>query len=324
MRVIHNKQVFERNVKQRNFGFGKQPSFAAALVLRAAFGNGNYQTRHTHQQRFKNFIAFCHDTHSVTDMREVTASVISHYVNTLSIGVEHGQYKISYAQNLLSTVNVVMECFRGDKKLFLSPSKTLGRRSYIRTRDPRCTFLQLKAVIAEAKPLGLERVAAVAALAFAFAMRYREAVLADLERLKLEALTGKVTILEGCKGGRRSEDRQIDIDEEQRFALTYALSVKPFHSKNLLAPDERYIDFRQRDARKLRPILKRHGIRHFHELRAARLVLIYEQESGSLPPFLGGAPSKKADKLGRQKTSIAAGHGSQRPGVSYVGGKRYD
>lgn len=325
MNTVHKQQIFERNQSKRNYGFGKNISFATAMVLRAAFGNGHYQTRDTHHQRFRHFIRYCQQEWRIKDIRDVQQSTLDHYVQHLKSEIDNKRFQISYAQNLLSTVNVVLKAFRGNDEISItSPSKALGRRSHIRTRDPRCDMGQLTEIISEAKPLGLERAAAVALLAFAFGMRFREAVLADLIRIRSESRTGEVTILEGCKGGRRCDERKITIQDDQKFALEYALSVKPKLSRNLLASGEKYIDFRRQEARRLRSILKGNGIRHFHELRAARLVLIYEEKAGVLPPFLGGAPTNEQDQKGRKYVAIAAGHGAQRTGVSYVGGKEND
>lgn len=325
MNTVHKQQTFERNQSKRNYGFGKNISFATAMVLRAAFGNGHYQTRDTHHQRFRHFIRYCQQEWRIKDIRDVQQSTLNHYLQHLKSEIDNERCKISYAQNLISTVNVVLEAFRGNDEISIpSPSKALGRRSHIRTRDPRCEMEQLAEVIAKAKSLGLERAAAVALLAFAFAMRFREAALADLIRIRTESLTGEVTILEGCKGGRKSNDRKITFEKDQQFALEYALSVKPKLSRNLLAPDEKYIDFKCQSAQRLRPILKENGIKHFHELRASRLVKIYEQKACVLPPFLGGFPTKKQDQTGRKYVALAAGHGAQRTGVSYVGGKEND
>jgi hypothetical protein len=43
---------------------------------------------------------------------------------------------VSYAQNLLSSVNVVLESMRGDRRIRVAPVALVGKRSHVREQAP--------------------------------------------------------------------------------------------------------------------------------------------------------------------------------------------
>ncbi len=53
-----------------------------------------------------------------------------------------------------------------------------------------------------------------------------------------------------------------------REAIRYAEQVSPDGSRNLLAPNESYLDFQREIVRTARDILHTHNLKGFHELRA--------------------------------------------------------
>jgi hypothetical protein len=113
-----------------------------------------------------------------------------------------------------------------------------------------------------------------------YGMRLREAILADLPRLKREAEHyDKINIQDGTKGGRggATAPRWITVDDHIREALRYAEQVSPDGSRNLLAPNESYLDFQREIVRPARDILHTHNLKGFHELRAAYACERYEQ-----------------------------------------------
>lgn len=131
------------------------------------------------------------------------------------------------------------------------------------------------------------RAAAIAQLVRATGMRLREAILADLPRLKREAEHyGKINIQDGTKGGRSgaSAPRWIEVDEQIHGALKYAEWISPDGSRNLLAPDESYLDFQWQIVRPARDILHTYNLKGFHELRAAYACERYEQITHHLAP----------------------------------------
>jgi hypothetical protein len=166
-----------------------------------------------------------------------------------------------------------------------------------------------------------------AQLARATGMRLREAILADLPRLKHEAeQLGKINIQDGTKGGRggATAPRWITVDDHIREALRYAEQVSPDGSRNLLAPAESYLDFQQRIIRPAREILHKHNLKGFHELRAAYACKRYEQITHHLAPINGGSCyqiDRHLDREARVKISYELGHGRIDVVSAYIGSR---
>lgn len=70
-------------------------------------------------------------TLGITDARHIDRSIVERYGQLLGKQVRQGEKTVSYAQNLLSTINVVMHSMRGDKAQQVSP------RHPGRTKGPR-------------------------------------------------------------------------------------------------------------------------------------------------------------------------------------------
>ncbi|APV41599.1 hypothetical protein PFAS1_20400 [Pseudomonas frederiksbergensis] len=97
-----------------------------------------------------------------------------------------------------------MAALRGDQYVKVPPpSKALGlQRTTIRTMTPQGQDRDQVMHIVEALREQHPRAAAIAHLARVTCMRLREAILADLPRLKREAEHyGKINIQDGTKGG---------------------------------------------------------------------------------------------------------------------------
>ncbi len=156
----------------RNFGYGKQLAFAGKQAIQDRYGEGKYATRASHGARFKQFADWCKQQ-GVNDARKITEDTISSYARELSRQVDSGLKSVSYAQNQLSSINVVISTMRGDRKLKVSPSSLVGERSHIRDTVP----LSLDRQTYELASSRLQSVEAKLALAFAreFGMRLREA-----------------------------------------------------------------------------------------------------------------------------------------------------
>jgi hypothetical protein len=156
----------------------------------------------------------------------------------------------------------------------------------------------------------------------------REAILADLPRLKREAKHyGKINIQDGTKGGRSgaSAPRWIQVNDQIREALRYAEQVSPNGSRNLLEPNESYLDFQRRVVRRARDILHTHNLKGFHELRAAYACERYEQITCHLAPINGGRCSQldlQLDREARSQISYELGHGRIDVVSAYIGGRQ--
>ncbi|EPL15430.1 phage integrase [Pseudomonas sp. CF161] len=159
-------------------------------------------------------------------------------------------------------------------------------------------------------------------------MRLREAILANMPRLKREAEHyGKINIQDGTKGGRggATAPRWIMVDDHIREALGYAEQVLPHGSRNLLAPNESYLNFQQRVVRPARDILHTHYLKGFHELRAAYACERYEQITNHPAPINGGSCRRldpRLDREARLQISYELGHGRIDVTSAYIGSRK--
>lgn len=94
----------------RNFGYGRQLSYAGPQALKDMFGGGRYGTVRAHCDRWLVFVKWCRSEEgpSVNDARKIDRQVLTNYVAYLRCLVERGDLDISTAQNRLSSVNRTM------------------------------------------------------------------------------------------------------------------------------------------------------------------------------------------------------------------------
>ena len=171
----------------RNFGYGRQLSYAGPQALRDLFGGGHYGTVKAHSDRWQAFVRWCRseDGPGLNDARQIDRQTLMNYASHLRNQVELGALAIATAQSRLSSVNRTLEALRGDQVVRVpSPSKALGeRRTSVRTKIPqgqdRDQVEQIVTVLCKAGQL---RAAAITKLAKATGMRLREAILADIPR----------------------------------------------------------------------------------------------------------------------------------------------
>jgi len=314
----------------RNFGWGRQLSYAGPQALRDLFGGGHYGTVKAYGDRWQAFVRWCRseDGPGFNDSRQINRQTLLDYAGYLRQQVEQGAICIATAQNRLSSVNRTMAALRGDQYVKVpSPSKALGmRRTSVRLSVPQGQDReQVKRIVDVLCEHQMPRAAAIAQLARATGMRLREAILADLPRLQREAeQLGKINIQDGTKGGRSgaSAHRWVTVDDHIRIALAFALQVSPDGSHNLLAPDENYLDFQQRMVRPTRYILHKHNLKGFHELRAAYACNRYEQITHHLAPINGGSYyqlDRHLDREARVQISYELGHGRIDVASAYIG-----
>lgn len=108
------------NGGKRNYGYGKQLTWAGQKALLDRYGSGHYATRAAHSERWSQFAKYIKEQ-NINDTRNITQEVIEQYANTLKQSVEGKTLSVAYAQNLLSTINVVLETLRKDRELAISP-----------------------------------------------------------------------------------------------------------------------------------------------------------------------------------------------------------
>jgi hypothetical protein len=312
-----------RNIKKRNFGLGHQPGYAAKMALAQAYGeNDHHYSRFTHHSRFEHCLKWLSKLDPpIRDLRKITLAHAVEYAETLANSVRSDHMGVSYAQNLISTVNVVMRAVRQDKEVWLSPANAVGNREFIRTVLPMATWDKTLEAVRLAEAKGNYRGAAMVLLWRAFGMRFREAALADLHRMKAEADNyGAAWILEGTKGGFKSEDRRIPIESVHWQALDYALHTISNSGTCLIDTNKSLKEFLNQYANPMRPILKQVGIDCPKDLRAEAFIEVYERESGQSAPLKQtGKFCREADLVGRQVVSHWGGHKRLPISSSYVG-----
>lgn len=316
----------------RNFGYGRQLSYAGPQALKDMFGGGHYGTVKAHSGRWQAFVKWCRSEQGpgINDARQIDRKVLADYAAYLRDAVECGSLAISTAQNRLSSVNRTMAALRGDQRVKLpSPSEALGmQRSGIRHSVPQGQDReQVKEIVNALCCNHQQRAAAIVLLARATGMRLREAILADLPRLSREANDlGRINIQDGTKGGRAgaSAPRWIAVDHHVQDALGFARLVSPVSSRNLIAPDESYLNVLQEIIRPAREILHAHNLKGFHELRAAYACDRYEQITQHLAPINGGQCreiDKTLDREACRQISYELGHGRIDVVAAYIGGR---
>ncbi|NNA11773.1 integrase [Pseudomonas lundensis] len=316
----------------RNFGYGRQLSYAGPQALKDMFGGGHYGTVKAHSDRWLAFVKWCRSEAGprVNDARQIDSEVLSDYAAYLRGLVEHGDLAISTAQNRLSSVNRTMAALRGDQYVKLpSPSKALGmQRSGVRHSVPQGQDReQVKPIVDELCKHHQLRSAAIILLARSTGMRLREAILADLPRLSLEAKDlARINIQDGTKGGRAgaSAPRWIAVDDHIRGALEFARLVSPAGSRNLIAPNESYLSVLQEIVRPARDTIHAHNLNGFHELRAAYACERYEQITQHRAPINGGECgqlNQRLDREARRQIGYELGHGRIDVVAAYIGGR---
>lgn len=237
----------------RNFGYGRQLSYAGRQALEDLFAGGHFATVKAHSDRWQAFVHWCRseDGPGYNDARQIDRQTLQDYAAYLRQQIQQGELCIATAQNRLSSVNRTLAALRGNQDVrIISPSQALGQqRSNVRTRAPDGQdHQQVQRLLHTLAEQQHERVAAIVMLARATGMRLREAILADRPRLQREAVhLGRINIQDGTKGGRSgaSAPRWIIATEQVNAALQLARDASPPRSRNLLARDESYAAFLQ-------------------------------------------------------------------------------
>lgn len=316
----------------RNFGYGRQLSYAGPQALKDVFGGGHYGTVKAHSDRWQAFVKWCRSEQgpSINDARQIERKILVDYAAYLCDLVKRGDLAISTAQNRLSSVNRTMAALRGDQHVKLpSPSEALGmQRTGVRHSVPQGQeHEQVKQIVEALCRHHQLRVAAIVLLARSTGMRLREAILADLPWLSREANDlGKINIQDGTKGGLAgaSAPRWISVDAHVRGALGFAQQASPAGSRNLIASNESYLSVLQKVVRPTRDILHAYNLKGFHELRAAFACERYEWITHHRTPINGGRCYQVDggfDHEARRQISYELGHGRIDVVAAYIGGR---
>lgn len=308
----------------RNFGYGKQLAYAGFKALQDRY-QGRFATVAAHADRWKHFASFVKNS-GVHDARDVTRALVERYGAELRGQVTDGEMSVRYAQNLLSTVNVVLSALRGDQTIRISPSATVGQRTHVReVCPPSINRGLIKAAEAELRRSGHLRALSACQLAREFGLRLKEASLLNLREALLQAeSTATINITDGTKGGRgRQVDRWVPCSSAGLEALRTAMAVAGT-TRNLIPATWTYARFKDHVHHTAGAVFARIGLGTVHDLRAAYACERYQALTGRAAPVVAGRriASKADDSAARETISRELGHGRRDVAAAYLGSAR--
>ena len=311
---------------RRNFGYGKQMEWAGKQALRDRYGNGRYGTVAGHTERWRQFVAWCRIERGIRDARKVDRSKVNAYGRSLADKVTEKSMSVSYAQNLLSSVNVVLESLRGDRRIWVAPAAIVGKRSHVRSDPP--AGLDRQAVRQCANQLrqnGHERIASVVELARALGLRLREASMLDARAaLRQASKHGAVNITAGTKGGRGHRvDRWVPVTRIGMGCLARAAKAQG-SGRNLIPADLTWRQWNTRVHHVWAAVRDDFSLKKLHDLRAAYACERYRALAGSVAPVIAGRrlAGRDADRAARQTIAQELGHARSDVVAAYIGGAR--
>lgn len=309
----------------RNFGYGTKMAWAGKQALRDRYGNGHYGTVAGHAERWGRFADWCRNERDIRDARWIDTDVVEDYARSLRDEVAAGMSP-AYAQNLLSSVNVVLESMRGDRQVRVAPATFVGQRSRVRTDSP--AGLDQRAVRQCAHQLrqnGHERVAATVEVARALGLRLKEASLLNA-RVALGQVKkhGAVNITAGTKGGRGHRvDRWVPVAGRAIGCLVRAAEAQG-QGRNLIPSNLTWRQWYSHVHHVWASVRDDYGLKKIHDLRAAYACERYRRLTGSAAPVVAGRlrVDRSADRIARQTIAQELGHARIDVVSAYIGGAR--
>ncbi|MBP6421706.1 MAG: integrase domain-containing protein [Propionivibrio sp.] len=318
-----------RFTTQRNFGFGKQMDWAGHQALKDIYGRGHFGTVASHAQRWRQFCRWARSTYGINDACTINQLILDNYAADLAERVEDETLAVSYAQNLIVSVNITLEALRQDKAIRIeSPASWVGKRQTVRTRVPDgMDWSDIDHLVARLRAKKLQRAAVIVLLCRSIGIRLREAILAnyaDWQRQSMER--GQIDIREGTKGGRGKEvARWVPVSERGLLAIREAVHARnQLGGQNLLKPDENFDDLvNAGEVHRARKVLHEFGVKGYHELRAAWACERYEEISGATAPVVqaGTSLGQENDDSFRLILARELGHDRIDVVVAYIGAR---
>ena len=306
----------------RNYGYGKQLAWAGKNALADRYGQGHHSSRGSHAQRWQQFSLFA-KSHGINDARKIDPALLARYALHLKTQVDQGEKSVAYAQNLLSTVNVVLATMRKDTVLNLKPAQWVGKRNHVRTSIPATLERDaLARPIVKLEAKDQPHAALIAQLARSFGLRFKEASLLDCRKALREAKRlGNINITQGTKGGRGNEvDRWVPVSKQPMDLLKQAAKLQG-KTRNLIPEDKTYKRWYDQAHNQWRAVNKETTIKGFHTMRAAYACERYEALTGFAAPVVAGKrlASKTVDQQARKILSQELGHGRTDVIAAYIG-----
>jgi len=309
----------------RNFGYGKQMAWAGKQALRDQYGNGHYGTVTGHTERWRQFVTWCRDERDIRDARAVDNEIVQLYGQSLKDKVDAGMSP-AYAQNLLSTVNVVLESMRHDRQVHVAPVALVGQRSRVRTNPPAGLNQMIVRQCAEQlRQNKHERIAATIEVARALGLRLKEASLLNA-RVALGQVKkhGAVNITAGTKGGRGHRvDRWVPVSGAAVGCLVRAAKAQR-KDRNLVPSHLTWKQWYSHIHRVWAAVRDDYSLKKIHDLRAAYACERYQQLTGSAAPAVAGRriAERSTDRAARLTIAQELGHARDDVVAAYIGGAR--
>ena len=311
----------------RNYGYGKQLAWAGKNALTDRYGQGHFSTRATHEDRWNKFAQYLKHQ-GINDARKIDKTIVINYAEQLKELVSSGDVRVAYAQNVLSTVNVVLETMRKDSALAIKPAQYVGERTHVRSEAPRTDDRsQLQKSIQALRDRSEPRVAMVALLARDFGLRFKEASMLDANKaLKQANRLKRFNITEGTKGGRgKGQDRWVPINPRNLETLKKAKVIQG-KANSLIPKDKTYLQWRDHAYYQWRIANQSTNIeiKGFHDMRAAFACESYQELTNHPAPVITGkrqAP-KSIDTQARLILSQMMGHNRIDVIASYIGSSK--
>lgn len=310
-----------------NFGLrSRDMGKAGRYVLRqtALDGNTSYGTAHKLGERWTQFSEWAKE-HGTRWMEEITRDQVIEYGRELAEQVRDGEMSASYAQNLVSAVNSVMDLATRGGWDSVSPTKEAGiaKRTHVRSDPPPAMDREaFGRAMDEMRNSRMERQASIAELARDFGLRSEEASLLNTRTALKHATTkGEIRVDDGTKGGR---PRTIKITSERQIQTLERAAAVQGKNSALIPKEMNWKQWREGPLRAGREAVQSLvGGRGYHDLRAAYACERYRELTGhDAPVFGGGIEDREADKVARQQIAEELGHGREDVAASYVGGRR--
>lgn len=290
------------------------------IVSVAASRGGRYGWCATTKMRWGRFCKFC------TSINVVSVSQISHDTLKNYSDACCKKLAVTTAQNYISSVNSVLKLLN-PSWVSCSPKNLVGRsRSFVRSAFLSFEMENINSAVLDLECVGRIDLALLVQLSSIFGLRRREAALFDIPNALQEARkSGAIDVQRGTKGGRgRSVERWVPCDDVGVDLLER--TKRHIGGNRCMVPEgESLKNFYDRISTVCLPVLKRHGIEKFHELRVFYACRRYMEITGFVAPCnrvsVNLIVSHEADEAARKIISVELGHSRVQIVGSYIGRK---
>lgn len=299
----------------KNYGYGKQIIWAGKEALKDHFITRKYGSEAAHMARWEVVCEWL-AIQGIKDAREIDLFVIVEYGNHLAEEVNDEEKEESYAQNLISSINVILSTMRHDNKLWVSPCALVGARTHFRTDPPiHMDWDDVRLIQRRLVEGGQFGVAAMVGLARSAGLRFKECSLLDAKAALKKAIRDQtIDVTLGTKGGH---ERTVQVNELAIEALQFAADCQA--GTCVIPVGLSYVEWRNKAYYHYFYV----GGSAFHDFRAAFACDLYKALTGYPAPILRMEsepnPNREEDRQARLQISEQLGHHREDVVSSYIG-----